>query len=246
MTPSYPHAPITEAIIEIKFATPLDPSDVDKINEKFGAYYPQHQNVETVDINLNLTEIQSDKATAQLDRAVGHRRASVDMTELLVIWRPAFVISQLAPYPGWDSFSQRFLRDWAVWKRVVGFREISRIGVRYMNRIDIPVAGPIVENEAFLNVYPKMPDVFGPLAAYAIQAVVPIEELGCKLTLNSGAIPSPILNHASFILDQDIAKEIDPPQSDDAIYELLSKIRIQKNKVFEACITDRARELFNK
>jgi len=27
---------------------------------------------------------------------------------------------------------------------------------------------------------------------------------------------------------------------------LLSKIRIQKNKVFEACITDRARELFNK
>jgi len=244
--PSYPNAPITEAVIEIKFTTPLDSTDVDKVSDKFSSDYPQHQNVQAFNVNLTLPGSQPDAPTAEFDRAVGHRRASVDMTELLLIWRSAFVISQLAPYPGWDSFLQRFVRDWTAWKRVMGFREISRIGVRYVNRIDIPVSGPIVEHEMFLNVYPKVPDIFGPFGAYAVQAVLPIGEIGCKLTLNSAAVPSPILDHASFLFDQDIAKEIDPPQSDEAIYDLLNKIRVQKNKVFEACITDRARELFKR
>jgi uncharacterized protein (TIGR04255 family) len=84
------------------------------------------------------------------------------------------------------------------------------------------------------------------LDAYAVQAVLPLADIGCKLTLNSAAVPSPILDHSSFLFDQDIAREIDPPQSDEAIYDLLNEIRVQKNKFFEACITDRARALFNR
>ena len=128
----------------------------------------------------------------------------------------------------------------------MGFQEISRIGVRYVNRIDIPVSGPVLEQEEFLNVYPKLPDILGPMNAYAVQAVLSIKDIGCKLTLNSAVVPSPILDHASFLFDQDIAREIDPPQSDDAISGLLNEIRIRKNKVFETCITDRARALFTR
>jgi uncharacterized protein (TIGR04255 family) len=64
------------------------------------------------------------------------------------------------------------------------------------------------------------------------------------LTLNSSSAPSPLLGHAAFIVDEDIAKEGDPPQNDDAIYALLNQIRVKKNEIFEACITPRARELF--
>ena len=79
-----------------------------------------------------------------------------------------------------------------------------------------------------------------------MQAVLRIEDIGCKLTLNSAVVPAPILDHASFIIDQDIAKEVDLPQSDNDIYELLNEIRVRKNNVFEACISDRARELFHR
>jgi len=79
-----------------------------------------------------------------------------------------------------------------------------------------------------------------------VQAVLPVVDIGCKLTLNSAAVPAPILDHASFVIDQDIAKEVDPPQSDEAIYELLNQIRVRKNNVFEACISNRARELFQR
>jgi uncharacterized protein (TIGR04255 family) len=233
-------------VIEIKFKESLDPTELEKASGKFISDYPQHQHVQTFNVNLELPEDQPDAPKAKFDRVVGHRRSSVDMTELLLFFRSAFVISQLAPYPGWDSFLNRFSRDWAVWKRFIGFREITRIGVRYINRIDIPISGSVVEFEAYLNVFPKLPDVFPPVNAYAVQAVLPMEDIRCKLTLNSAAVPSPILDHASFVFDQDIAREIDPPQRDEAIYELLNEIRIQKNKIFEACITNRARELFSK
>jgi uncharacterized protein (TIGR04255 family) len=58
-------------------------------------------------------------------------------------------------------------------------------------------------------------------------------------------VPAPLLGHSSFVLDQDLHTEINLPQSDDALYILLNQIHVKKNAVFEACITDRARELFN-
>lgn len=245
--PSYKHAPITEAVIEISFAKPIGSAEVNKVSEKFNSHYPQHQSVQNVKVAVAMPAGQKDNPTAEfVEREEGHRRSSSDMTQLLVLWRSSFLISQLAPYPGWDEFFRRFVRDWKVWKSVIGFRTISRLGVRYINRIDIPVSGSVVEHETFLNVYPKLPDILGPVGAYAVQAVLPVVDIGCKLTLNSAAVPAPILDHASFVIDQDIAKEVDPPQSDEAIYELLNQIRVRKNNVFEACISNRARELFQR
>jgi uncharacterized protein (TIGR04255 family) len=224
----------------------MDAAGIEKVNDKFGSHYPQHQRVENLKLEVQLSAGQTDAPATAIDREGGYRRSSSDMTQLLVLWRSAFVVSQLAPYPGWDEFIQRFSRDWKVWKRVMGFQTISRLGVRYINRIDIPLSGDVVEHEAFLNVYPRLPDVLGPVGAYAVQAVLPLEEIGCKLTLNSAVVPAPILGHASFVIDQDIAREVDLPQSDKGIYELLKKIRVRKNQVFEACVSNRARELFQR
>ena len=241
--PPYKQPPITEAVIAINFAKPIDPEEAAKVSDKFSVHYPQHQNVENVKVAL---QIDKDQTKSQVDREIGHRRSSPDVTELLVLWRSAFVVSQLAPYPGWDEFFQRFVRDWKLWKRTTGFRTIGRLGVRYINRIDIPMSGPVLEYENFLNVYPKLPDSLGAVGAYAVQAVLPIRDIGCNLTINSAVVPAPVLGHASFVIDQDIAKEVDPPQSDEAIYELLNEIRVRKNNVFEACISNRARELFQR
>ena len=71
-----------------------------------------------------------------------------------------------------------------------------------------------------------------------------MEDLECMLTINSAAVPAPILNYASFVIDQDISRETNIPQKDDDIFALIQKIRVRKNEVFESCVTDRARALF--
>ena len=240
---SYKHAPITEAVIEIKIDSALNQAEVEKATTKFRTHYPQDQRVENVTLALLIDAKPGGDPKTWVDRNIGHRRSSLDLTQLLVLFPSSLMVSQLAPYPGWDQFYRRFCRDWRIWKKAVGFKTVSRIGVRYINRIDIPMLEKNVEHETYLNVYPKLPDIISHVGAYAVQAVSSFEDIGCKLTLNSAVVPAPILDHASFIVDQNIAREIDPPQSDKAIFQLLNEIRMKKNAVFEACVTDRARAL---
>jgi uncharacterized protein (TIGR04255 family) len=56
--------------------------------------------------------------------------------------------------------------------------------------------------------------------------------------------PPPLVNHFSIMLDIDVSQQFDLPQRDDDLHGLLSQMRDEKNRVFEACITDTARELF--
>lgn len=240
---SYDRPPITEAVIGVNFSMPIGSKDIEKANGKFLKNYPQHQVIQ----NLNLkVEVAADGQTntngTEVER--GHRRSNADSNELLVMWSSTLLVSQLAPYLGWDVFFARFSRDWNVWKRAVGFREVSRIGVRFINRIDIPIKDGSVKHEEYLNVYPKLPSIIESVDAYAVQALVPLADIQCTLTLNSGVIPAPVLGHSSFLLDLDIAKSVNPPQNDNDIFDLLNLIRKKKNDVFESCISDDARGLF--
>lgn len=240
----YKAPPITEAVIGISFSAPIKEADFNSLQKKFHPHYPHHQTVSNFDVAVELPNGQANKATANFNKSDGHRLSTADMTQLLLLWPTSFNLSQLAPYPGWDDFLARFVRDWSVWKRTIGFQTISRIGVRYINRIDIPVMDNITKYEEFLNVYPKLPDNLDPVLGYAVQVAMELKDIDCLLKINSAVVPSPILDHVSFVLDLDISKEIDPPQSDKDICDLLNKIRIQKNVIFETCISDRARELF--
>ena len=242
----YKQPPITEAVIGINFENLIGEDDLLVLQEKFSQYYPNHQPVQNLRLKVELGVGEDNKKTANTDIAeeIGHRRSTADMTELLIIFPQSIVVSQLAPYPGWDSFFNRFVRDWRLLKRTLGFQTIQRLGVRYINRIDIPCDTPTIEHEDYLNIYPKVTDKFGSLAAYAVQAQVFMEDLECMLTINSAVVPAPILNHASFVVDQDISRANNVPQKDDDIFALIEKIRVRKNEVFESCVTDRARALF--
>ena len=97
--------------------------------------------------------------------------------------------------------------------------------------------------EQFFNVYPHIPDILGPMIQYSLETQSYVPDVGCVLTLNSAAVPSPLIGHRSFVVDLDIGKD-NPPQNDIDIYDLINRIRVEKNRAFEACVTDRARELF--
>jgi uncharacterized protein (TIGR04255 family) len=244
----YRRPPITEAVIEVRFADEASPAQLERIMSGFASSYPHQQMQRNVGFAVAVPPELSEQPRAQFNQQIGYRRSSTDLTEILLVWPAIFVVSQLAPYPGWETFIARFARDWTDWKRFAGYRRIVRIGVRYINRIDIPMetASGVLEETEYLKVFPKLPDGLGPMTAFGVQAIVPLVDIGCNLTINSGAVPSPLLNHCSFILDIDIAKEESAAQKDDEVAALLNQVRVRKNEIFEACITDRARELFQK
>lgn len=246
----YQHPPITEAVIGITFTDGLSEGDRDSLKTKLLVNYPVIRPFKNVsfefelDDNGNSNNNTDGAPSPKLNTTLAYRLSTYDMSELVILLPQSLTFSQTAPYPGWSNFYDRFVRDWKIVRRELDFRQIARIGVRYINRIDIPSTDLSVEHENYLDLYPHITSEFGPLSAYAVQVEIFMDDLQCKLTLNSAAVPSPLLNTSSFLLDLDISREINVPQTDEKIYFLINQIRDRKNKVFESCITNEARSLF--
>jgi len=247
MPERYKSAPITEAVIQIRYAEPAEADLLAEAGADLKAFYPSQHPLVNYDVTVGLPPPNvRGEAVTQVNQATGHRLSSTDQAEILLLWPLTFVVSQLAPYPGWEIFFGRFRRDWNIWKKTAGYRKITRMGVRFVNRIDIPQVDRVIEETEYLCVYAKLPGAFGPVAGYGVQAQFPPDDEGCRLTLNSGSVPSPLVGHGSILLDLDIAREVNLPQNDEDMLVLLDKIRTKKNAAFEACITDEARELFRR
>ena len=83
------------------------------------------------------------------------------------------------------------------------------------------------------------------MASFAINAEIPMTDKPIKLIINHAPTPSPLVQTNSFLLDLDLSMEQALPTSEKALWETIEGLRSVKNSVFEACITDRTRELFS-
>lgn len=238
--PQYKRPPIVEAVIEIRLEQPLSRDEVDKLLTRFKPDYPFSGPHPLYEVALDVAERRAD-----FQEEIRYKLASPDQADVLLVATTHISCARLAPCIGWDALRARAERDWATWKRVVGYRKIQRVGVRYINRIDIPVAtGETVKIETYLRVYPETGGM-RTLTGYAMQLSGPLGEDNCGLVVNSSLVPSPLVDHVSVTLDIDVSREGDVPQRDDEMWALIDRIRIYKNHVFEASVTDKARELFN-
>jgi uncharacterized protein (TIGR04255 family) len=117
--------------------------------------------------------------------------------------------------------------------------------LRYINRIDIPKTK--IEIYDYFGLYPKVPeqlpqqDVIG----FALNLLMPQQDLQCVANIQQ-AFSEPVKpEHVSIILDIDIFRLQIEDWNDDVTWAFLEKLRDRKNEIFEACITDRTRELID-
>ncbi len=241
MSQKYKHPPIVEAVIDFKLSEPLTKTLVNKAKKYFLKEYPFCEDTHLLGVYLN----PASKSAEYKEEASGYKISSNDGADILLINTHAFTVSRLAPYPGWNIIRERAEKDWKEWKKIVN-PKIRRVGVRYINRVDIPISsGGRIEYEDYLKIFPQLPDNEIPvLSQYAMQIVVPLEN-NMSLLLNSATVPSPLLNHVSYILDIDISKEITESISEKEVWDLIDDMRYHKNRIFESSVTDKAKELFS-
>jgi len=157
-----------------------------------------------------------------------------------------FAFSQLAPYDTWDVFHDEAMRLWRVYCQVASPESVSRLGVRYINRLDIPSA--IIEIKDYVRTFPEIsPDLPQALAGYFMQVQVPLRDFSASVYINSTIVEPPKPNTTSLILDIDTFREVNLSDASDAFSDDLeaglSELRRAKNFVFEACITPATREM---
>ncbi len=240
----YSRPPIIESIINIQFEKDVGFKEVEALRKKFSKHYFNEIEIPHYNVKVEVRENTKKHEAKVKQESISYRFSNEDSNQLLVLEPNSFIVSQLAPYAGWDEFYERFRRDWEAWRRVVGYQKISRIGVRYINRLDIPLKNEKVKHEEYVNIYPRLPSYFSSVNSYQVECIIPLDEVNAELRLNSAVVPSPVLNHLSVLIDQDIFKDNELPQKNADLFMYLEAIHKEKNKVFELCVSDKARELF--
>lgn len=236
----YPFPPIIEAVAEFVFEQEIDFDEQKRISQKVNSFYPN----ERVEIGKQINfDFKKEKVEIkEIDKII--RRRSENEDEIFSIGGASLVVSKLPIYDGWEVFLSRIKRDWDEAKSVTGYRKISRIGLRFVNRIDLPFESDLVSIEDYMNLGLNYPAPLGPMITSSWRSEHPVDDLGAMLILSMAKVESPLPKHMGLLLDIDVAKVLDVPQKDDDIFSYLEKARVFKNSVFELSIKDEARKRF--
>jgi uncharacterized protein (TIGR04255 family) len=243
---NYGRAPITEAVIHLITNNAVSEAERRKVAHRLKGLYPNSQPIlQTFSININATGVPNVVAEPQPQ---GFRLVSDDQADIAIIQHGGIVISRLAPYPGWQKFRERATAVWTEWRAATSNPPVSRIGVRYINRIDIPYANePVINPRDYLLFSPQDPGISSaPMQGYVVQITkftdVPHWLASVTSTLVS---PPPLLNHISLLFDIDVFRTEEIPRRDDELSAVVDEARTIKNDIFERCITVRTRELIS-
>jgi uncharacterized protein (TIGR04255 family) len=243
MAASYAKSPLTEATIEFRLSEELSAKDLDRLYSKFAKQGWKSEDLLEIEFTVGPT------GPKQRQTMIGRKVTSPDALHVIQILRNAVAVTRSAPYPGWEDFSVLFWSQYEQWRKVTGRRKLGRIGVRYINRLDIPVeAGSIIVLSDYLNFsFTPLPGgVDAPVNTYNVFVASGVVAEGLGVNLTVAATDSPLINHRSFLLDIDVYRnEVDVPQSDPDIHAFLEVVRARKDAIFEACITDKTRQLIS-
>ncbi|MBA3946952.1 MAG: TIGR04255 family protein [Herpetosiphonaceae bacterium] len=236
----YTRAPITEAIIDVRVELSADVT-LDTLAEARAVLpdYPTSTNIEFFQTHVSVAPELTGTTTKE---HIGYALVSEDGRQICQVRLDGFTFNRLAPYEHWAAFRDEARRLWEAYQKITHPTAIMRVAVRTINRLDLP--GPKVDFYDFLRTVPEVSsDLPQGLSTYFMQLQIPLPDIDAMLWLNEGMAPPLHPNVVSVILDIDLFREQHLPSDEVALWELFEQLHGRRNSVFEACITDRTREL---
>jgi uncharacterized protein (TIGR04255 family) len=233
-------SPITEAVIDIQ----IEPSP-NLTLDQLSAFQPAgYSSPKNQFLFQGQFQVGAQPAAAAMQHQIGFIFESDNHKKLLQTRINGFTFSYLAPYDRWEVFREEARTLWEQYSATARPVKIVRIGVRYINRIEIPL--PILDFKDWLRTYPEVAEGVGPnLSGFFMQVQVPQPDLEALAILNETIAPSADPEKVVIVLlDIDLARVDNLPAENKALWNLFDEFRVRKNKIFIECITKKTEELF--
>lgn len=235
-TIAYQRAPVVEAVLEFLFDVVLSKNDLERISKKLTVQFPRVQDQSKFAVAFSPTGVNINQSP------YGYKLSSTNDLKIVILRPEGIAVSVLAPYSGWNELKSQGESVLKAANKVTGRRQIRRVGVRYINRLDIPSKD--VDLSEWLNLQVAIPQNLGSiLSEFSARVVVPSSD-GLTTILSFATVPSPLADNTSVMLDIDVFSERDIPLADQEFWNFVDILRKKKNSVFENCVTDRMRQEF--
>jgi uncharacterized protein (TIGR04255 family) len=236
MPRSYPNPPILEAVVEFRFTAAAAKVVEQSLRERLGGIYEHIDAQDFVEAQVAFDKNSVSTST----RRVHHRTvmASSLRTRMLSCADDALGIHVLRPYPGWDNFLDQISEAIEALPESVRRGLVESIALRYLNQFALP--GNSFAYEDFLKIVPPRAGNDMPTELLDHQSTTRAFDPQTKTTveLRSGILSTP----PTVGLDILVHRKLDRPFCE--WRGELEGIHARERQIFEDCITDRAREIF--
>lgn len=238
----YRNPPVVEALCEFRFDPdqPWDLAIPGLVYEKIRDGFPKRRLARVVELNVTATPDGVGQQVMTTDRMQFLRE---DEKALVQVGRDLLAVNHLRPYPTWREFLPLIKQGLSAYLDAAHPKGLQRVGLRYINRIEIP--GQSVDLEEYFQFRPFVGrDLPSNYSSFIVGIQIPYDDGrdSLRLQLANAAIEAPDVLAVMLDLDYFLAE---PGQVTlDNVFGWIDTAHSHVEEVFEACLTDRLRQMF--
>jgi uncharacterized protein (TIGR04255 family) len=242
MPRKYANPPLIEAVCEFRLLpdSPWDLTVHGQIYEKIKKTFPHKEQRVVQEVELKNGPNGIEQEVRMNERSVFFTN---DRNLFVQIGHHLLAVNCLKPYPHWEGFKPKIEESFDALNSSIDIKGLARIGYRTLNRIELPIRSSNLES--YFEFYPflglRLPQNMVNFIVGCVLSFSDGRDL-CKVQLTS-VVPE-TTHSSSFLLDLDyyLAKSGDVSVAN--ALEWVEESHEQVNNIFEGCITDSLREIF--
>lgn len=158
-----PKAPIVEAILDIDCDLPPDVTieSLEKpARDSFRDAYPKFRIRHELQHHFEVKGDQGHKSSTSQDIS-GYMFLHEDEKQLVQVRAQGFSFNRLAPYSTLDDYMPEIERTWHSFAEFTKPIKVTRVRLRYINRINLPLGQESLDLDEYLKLGPRLPDEQG-------------------------------------------------------------------------------------
>ncbi|MCK4358599.1 MAG: TIGR04255 family protein [Candidatus Cloacimonetes bacterium] len=241
----FQNAPITEALLDIRVKLPehITINDIESFYKKVKDKFPEKKARKQFKVNIDLSSKAQFSEVQSPSKIDGYLFRSSIEKKVVQSRMDGFTFNKLKPYNNWNSFSSEARQLWNIYYEMFKPLKITRIALRYINRINIPL--PFENFKEYILTIPEISsDLPQGLSNFFMQLNIPNTKINAMAVINETMKKITRDNKLPFIFDIDVFQINDYSNNTENIWEEFEKLRVFKNEIFFNSLTQKAKELF--
>lgn len=236
----FANPPAIEAIFDVGVFFPggIDPKVLAACHDVFKDAYPIREEQRVIEFGVEQPADGPPRPLTQDHGVSGYQFIAENRTELVQCKRDGFSFNRLRPYPGWEEASTKARRAWELYRETFPQAQVTRVALRYINQILVPVAAERVQMEKYFSVHPPCPALPSlNFNGFMSQAHITDSETALEANWIFARYPHPDPTILSIVLDIDVFVQGEKAVGTD-VAGLWETMRELKNRLFFGTVTE--------
>jgi uncharacterized protein (TIGR04255 family) len=239
--------PIQEALLDIQVALPGDVTldTLKKFHAGLETRFPEKKERISWQQGFQISGAGAPPTVSSSHSVDGYLFASKAEGKVVQARCDGFTFNKLRPYSNWETFNAEAKELWQRYVELAHPASVQRVVLRYLNRIALPL--PLRDLREYCPLFPDLPPALPQgMSEFFLRVALPVADAPCvSIVTLTFEPPTPGATVLNLIFDNEAAYGFNSLNVDtEAIWSKLAELRDLKNKVFDASLTEKAKELF--